>query len=100
MLKISPYPSNNYSEQEKHVIYHNISKTIHTHTEEMEDVVNEEGENEESSNKDEPKSSYIQEPFGVKASSANSGNLEKWVRVSDNLVKGLSEVASILGRER
>ncbi|KAJ8424269.1 hypothetical protein Cgig2_003800 [Carnegiea gigantea] len=35
----------------------------------------------------------------VKASSAKSGNLGKRVRASDNLVKGLSEVASILGRE-
>ncbi|KAJ8441240.1 hypothetical protein Cgig2_033964 [Carnegiea gigantea] len=67
--------------------------------EEMEDEVNEEGENEESSKKDEPESSYTQEPSEVEASSAKSGNLGKRVRASDNLVKGLSEVASILGRE-
>ena len=67
--------------------------------EEMEDEVNEEGENEESSKKDEPESSATQEPSGVEASSGKSGNLGKRVRTSDNLVKGLSEVASILGRE-
>ncbi|KAJ8434775.1 hypothetical protein Cgig2_017183 [Carnegiea gigantea] len=65
----------------------------------MEDEVNEEGENEESSKKDEPESSSTQEPSGVEASSVKSGNLGKQVRASDNLVKGLSEVASILRRE-
>ncbi|KAJ8421842.1 hypothetical protein Cgig2_010225 [Carnegiea gigantea] len=35
----------------------------------------------------------------VMTSSAKSGNLGKWVRASDNLVKGLSEVAFILGTE-
>ncbi|KAJ8441616.1 hypothetical protein Cgig2_023769 [Carnegiea gigantea] len=67
--------------------------------EEMEDEVNEEGENEESTKKDEPESSYTQEPSVVEASSAKSRNLEKRVRASDNLVKGLSKVASILERE-
>ncbi|KAJ8423829.1 hypothetical protein Cgig2_008924 [Carnegiea gigantea] len=67
--------------------------------EEMEDEVNEEGENEESSKRDEPKSSSPQEHSGVEVSSGKSRNLGKRVRVSDNLVKGLSEVASILGRE-
>ncbi|KAJ8430718.1 hypothetical protein Cgig2_000283 [Carnegiea gigantea] len=67
--------------------------------EEMEDEVNEEGENEESSKKDEHESSSTQEPSGVEASSGKSGNLEKRVRASNNLVKGLSEVASIPGRE-
>ena len=67
--------------------------------EEMEDEVNEEGENEESSKKDEPESSYTREPSRVEASSAKSGNLGKQVRASDILVKGISEVASILGRE-
>ncbi|KAJ8446004.1 hypothetical protein Cgig2_012348 [Carnegiea gigantea] len=43
--------------------------------------------------------SLREEPSGVEASSAKSGNLGKWVRASDNLVKGLSEVTSILGRE-
>ncbi|KAJ8423319.1 hypothetical protein Cgig2_020478 [Carnegiea gigantea] len=55
--------------------------------EEMEDEVNEEGENEES------------KPSGVKASYAKSGNLGKRVRAPDNLVKSLSEVVFILGRE-
>ncbi|KAJ8448680.1 hypothetical protein Cgig2_010567 [Carnegiea gigantea] len=67
--------------------------------EEMEDEVNEEEENEESSKKNEPKSSSTQEPSGVEASSGKSGNLGKWVSVSDNLVKGLSEAVSILRRE-
>ncbi|KAJ8440462.1 hypothetical protein Cgig2_013621 [Carnegiea gigantea] len=67
--------------------------------EEMEDEVNEEGENEESSKKDEPESSSTQEPSRIEVISGKFGNLEKRVRVSDNLVKGLSEVASILGRE-
>jgi len=67
--------------------------------EEMEDEVNENEENEDSSKKDKPESSSIQEPSGVEASSGKSGNLGKWVRVSDNLVKGLSDVASILRRE-
>ncbi|KAJ8433588.1 hypothetical protein Cgig2_012601 [Carnegiea gigantea] len=57
-------------------------------SEEMEDEVNEEGENEASSKGYEPESSYTQEPSGLRR-----------VRASDNLVKGLSEVASILGRE-
>ncbi|KAJ8429342.1 hypothetical protein Cgig2_008789 [Carnegiea gigantea] len=67
--------------------------------EEMEDEVNEEGENEESSKKDEPESSSTQEPYGVEASSGKPGHLGKRVRASNDLVKGLSEVASILGRE-
>ncbi|KAJ8437095.1 hypothetical protein Cgig2_016449 [Carnegiea gigantea] len=50
---------------------------------EMKDEVNEEGENE----------------LKVEASSGKSRNLGKWVRAYDNLVKGLTEVASILGRE-
>ena len=65
----------------------------------MEDEVNEEGENEESSKKDEPESSSTQEPSGVEASSGKFENLGKRGRASDNLVKGLSEVASILRRE-
>jgi len=65
----------------------------------MEDEVNEEGENKESSKKDEPESSSTQEPSGVEVSFGKSGNLGKWVRTSDNLVKGLSEVASTLGKE-
>jgi len=67
--------------------------------EEVADEVNEEGENEESSKKDEPESLSTQEPSGVEASNGKSGNSVKRVRASDNLVKALSEVASILGRE-
>ena len=65
----------------------------------MEDKVNEEGESEETSKKDEPESSSTQDSSGVEASSGKFGNLGKRVRGSDNLVKGLSEVASILRRE-
>ncbi|KAJ8422046.1 LOW QUALITY PROTEIN: hypothetical protein Cgig2_003818 [Carnegiea gigantea] len=61
--------------------------------------IKDEEENEESSKKDEPKFSYGQEPSGVETSSREFGNLVKWVRASDNLVKGLSEVASILEKE-
>ena len=43
--------------------------------EEMEDEVNEDGENEESSKKDELESSSTPEPSGVDASSGKSGNL-------------------------
>ncbi|KAJ8433020.1 hypothetical protein Cgig2_015447 [Carnegiea gigantea] len=64
-----------------------------------EDKVNEEEENEESSKKDEPESSSTQEPSGVETSSVKFGNFRKWVISSDNLVKGLSEIVSILGRE-
>ncbi|KAJ8435137.1 LOW QUALITY PROTEIN: hypothetical protein Cgig2_018965 [Carnegiea gigantea] len=67
--------------------------------EEMEDEVNEEGENEVSSKKDVPESLSTQEPSGVEGSSGKSENLGKWVRASDNLVKRLSEVASVLERE-
>ncbi|KAJ8420345.1 hypothetical protein Cgig2_032930 [Carnegiea gigantea] len=65
----------------------------------MKDEVNEEGENEESSKKDEPESLSIQEPSRVEVSSRKSGNLGKRVRAFDNLVKGLSEVVSILRTE-
>ncbi|KAJ8434077.1 LOW QUALITY PROTEIN: hypothetical protein Cgig2_007592 [Carnegiea gigantea] len=53
--------------------------------EEMEDEVNEERENEELSKKDELESSSTQEPSGVEASYAKSGNLGKRERTSDNL---------------
>ncbi|KAJ8439080.1 hypothetical protein Cgig2_009223 [Carnegiea gigantea] len=53
-------------------------------------------ENEESSKKDEHESSSTQELSGVEASSWKYGNLRKFVRASNNLVKGLLEVASIL----
>ncbi|KAJ8426018.1 hypothetical protein Cgig2_017100 [Carnegiea gigantea] len=49
--------------------------------------------------RDEPESSSTQEPSGVEASSWKSENLGKRIRASDNLAKGLSEVAYILGRE-
>ncbi|KAJ8436275.1 hypothetical protein Cgig2_025704 [Carnegiea gigantea] len=64
--------------------------------EEMEDGVNVEEENEESSKKDERESSSTQEPSRVDASFGKSKNLGKQVRASDNVVKGLLEVASIL----
>ncbi|KAJ8429870.1 hypothetical protein Cgig2_010650 [Carnegiea gigantea] len=66
---------------------------------EMEDEVKEELENKESSKKDEPESSSPPEPSGVEASSRKSGNLGKWVRAFDNLVKSLLEVTSIIGRQ-
>ena len=62
--------------------------------EDIEDEVNKE---DDEAAKDAPKSSSTQEPSErVETSSVRSG---KRARISENLVKGLSEVASILGRE-
>ena len=67
--------------------------------EEMEDVVNEEEENEESSKKSELESSYTQEPFGVETTFEKSMNLGKMTQVFGTLANGLSKFAFIIGRE-
>ncbi|KAJ8423237.1 hypothetical protein Cgig2_013489 [Carnegiea gigantea] len=61
--------------------------------------IKDEEENEESSKKDEPESSSTQEPFGVETYSGKSVKLGKRTRVTENLVKGLSEVTSVFVRE-
>ena len=68
--------------------------------ENIEDEVNEEAENDKAAKKDAPdaaESSSTQEPSQrVETSSVRLG---KRVRISENLVRGLSAVAFILGRE-
>jgi len=58
--------------------------------------VNKEDENDETAKKDAPKSSSTQEPSERVKTSVRSG---KQARIFKNLVKGFSEVSSILSRE-